>query len=154
MAGNFNFDWASVTKASLDDLEGQGKKLEPGEHDATITDIRAANTKNGAFGVTLTYAVDNSSSTIKEFICMTTKAGAAMPWGPSKLKRRMMNAGLTAEQITNFRYPSKETELADFKLMLDAKVIITVDNEEIKDGLHKGKSFPRVQKVFPRGEQK
>ena len=155
--GNINFEWAAVTKASLEGVDENGQpkeKLKPGDYDATITDVRAVNTKGGAFGVHISYSVEPVGQTVKEFICLTTKAGQPMIWGPSKLKRRMKTGGLTPEQITNFRYPSKETELADFKLLLDAKVIISVDEEEIKDGLQKGKKFPRVQRVFPRASAK
>lgn len=155
MAENFNFDWASVTKAALSDVEGESRpKLEPGVYDASVSDVRAAKTKNGAFCVTLTYATETPSTTIKEFICLVKKNGEPMEYGPSKLKRRMMNCGLTAEQINSFKYPKKETELADFKLLLDAKVKIEVKSEECKDGLNKGKIFPRVQKVFGREEEK
>ena len=56
MSENFNYDWASVTKAQLSstDDEGQRERLQPGIYDAAVTDVRAAKTKNGAFGVTKT----------------------------------------------------------------------------------------------------
>jgi hypothetical protein len=61
--------------------------------------------------------------------------------------------GLTAEAINKFKFPAKETEMGDFKHLLDAYVTITVGQEEIKDGEMKGLKVARVTQVSKRASE-
>jgi hypothetical protein len=153
------YDWGNVIKAELDSVDADGnpkKAVAEGSYNATVSGVKVGKSKGGAFGVTLSFTIDGGAEngrTVKEGIYLTKKDGNPVPFGPSKLKRRLLNCGLTAEQITGFKFPKKETEMGDFKHILDAQVTITVKHDTIKDGDAAGLIIARVGQVAKRSTE-
>ena len=147
------YEWANVTKAELDNVDASGNKRKPiasGKYSAQLTGVLCGKSKGGAFGVVFSYTIDDGPEkgrTVKEGIYLTKRDGNPIPFGPNRLKRRLMNLGLSAEAINTFKFPKKETELGDFKHLLDAHVIITLEQEAIKEGEMKGMLVARVVQV-------
>jgi hypothetical protein len=158
--GGFGYDWSKVTKAELDNVDAKGnprKAIQPGTYGAVISDIKVGKSKNGAFGAVITYTIDGGDEDgrqVKEGIYLTKRDGSPIPFGPNRLKTRMLVAGLTSEQINNFKFPDSEKSMGDFKYMLDAKVTLETDLREIKDGEAAGLKVSEVKKVYRRADEK
>lgn len=155
MSEKVKFDWAGVTKQELKGVDDQGNYIPvpPGGYDAMLTNIQQVRTKNGAFGIEMTYSITSGEfedRKVKETLYLLKKDGSANVHAQAKMKTRMMQTGLTSDQINNFKGPESEKGLGDFKHMLDAKVRIEVTHEEVKEGPAAGKKFPRVTKVSRR----
>lgn len=154
---NYGYDWANVTKAqvSAEEIENKPRKpITPGIHPARVSNIKVGPTKGGAFGVKFEFTITEGEAadrTINEFICLKKKNGDMMEFGGQRLKRRLLQLGLTAEQVDNFKFPKNEKDgFGDFKLALDANVSIETDIDEIKEGDAAGLKIARVTKVFPK----
>lgn len=154
------YDWGNVTKAELREMDASGnprKPVQPGTYQATVVDIRVGKSKGGAFGVYFTYSINGGPENgrrVQEGVFLVGKNGQVLGFGGGKLKRRMLTLGLSPEQIQNFKFPKSEKNLGDFKLLLDAEVIIETTLETIQEGELAGVAVARVAKVFPRMAEK
>ena len=154
---NYNYDWANVTKAevSQEEIENKPRKpIPPGMYPARVSNIKIGPTKGGAFGVKFEYTITEGESadrTVSEFVCLKKKNGDMMEFGGMRLKRRLLQLNLTADEVDNFKFPKSEKDgFGDFKKALDATVTIETDLDTIKDGEAAGLLVTRVTKVFPK----
>lgn len=151
---DFDFNWATVQKAELKNIDEAGnpkKPVVPGIYDATLSEVKAQNSKGGAFGVYFTYTIIGGAEDgrqVKDNIFLKSKKGDVIPFGGQKLKQRLLACGLTVAQVENFKFPTNDKMIGDFKLILDANVKVETTLETIKEGEAAGVMVARVSKVY------
>lgn len=152
------FDWGLVVKTDLKNVDENGnrKPVAPGTYDAYVSSVeqqRASKGDSKSLAIAITYTIkggDYDKRDVVEKLWIQKKDGNPNPTALEKLKVRLMQAGLTSDQINNFKGPEEEKGIGDFKLMLEAKVRITTGLDEYKEGPGAGRKFASVERVYRR----
>lgn len=150
--------FAAILQADINSTEGPSSKkmLPPGQFQSMIKGFKQhvgkpdVTTGIASTGVYIEYTVvegEESSNEFREYINLTTKKGEPNPYGPSTLKRRLLSAGFTVEQLAKFREPKNEKDMGDFAKLIGKIVNVTVDHEIQKSGDAKYNGRPRLRIV-------
>lgn len=145
--------WKSVIDADLQSADYKPKApLADGTYNATITNLVAKTFRSGAKGVEVTYTIqdegDAKNREVRDYFVIVSKDGQPGQVGSKLLKRLMLTAGLSAQDILKFKFPDFDSKaFGDFKKLLDQPLQIEVEQQIRKSGEHAGKSFPVVAGV-------
>lgn len=149
-----NFDWGSVVQADMSTIDETGNPkgpVAPGVYSSFISAIKTERKTSGAFGLEVLYQITDGPEkgrNVKEFICLIKKDGNPVPFGATKVNQRLLNFGLSAEEIRNFEWPKEEGRLGGFKNLVDTEVTIEVDHRKVDKGELAGMTFAQVKKVY------
>lgn len=150
-------NFAKVLEAELQEQEGaeSRKKLVPGVYKTVIKNVAQKKFESGAEALVIEYSVIDGEfigNSIRENIFFKGKNGSDLPYGFPKIRRRLLTAGFTAEQLTKFKAPKSDKDLGDFVRLIGKQMNVTTDNEVITGGKMAGKTRQAVKRVEPATE--
>lgn len=148
-------DKINAAKATLANTPAviEGKVLN-GEFAARIESAQPGVFKTGSFGVKIQYGLEGTGVNNRkayENIVLQYKTGEDTKYGLSSLKRRLMAAGLSSDEINAFTVPSPSDVLeagnyGDFPTLHGLKVMLSLDSTRT----YNGKNVTDIKKVYSR----
>lgn len=150
---NPNEAWKSVIDADLNDAartEGTGSGPIPdGAYPAHVTGVETKTFMSGAKGIQVTFALDVegelSNREIRDYFVVVAKDGKPNRFGAARVKKLLLECGLSSDQILKFKYPEfDKKQLGGFKDILEKEMTVEIKAQENKSGPHAGKKFARV----------
>jgi hypothetical protein len=147
-------NFAKVLDAELAEQQGaeQRKKLVPGIYKTVIKGVSQRTFESGAEALQIEYSIidgDFTGLSVIESLFHKGKEGKDNEIGAIKIRRRLLTAGFTKEQLAKFRSPKSEKDIGDFVKLIGKQFMVTTDNREIKSGKMAGRTVQDVKRVEP-----
>ena len=142
--------WKSVIEADIKDAEfAPSSPIPDGNYTAFVSNIVAKTFESKAKGLEVTYVItdegDSKNREIRDYLVITLADGSYNKSGGAKVKKLMMECGLSTEAILKFKFPEFDSKaFGDFKKLLEQSVVIEVKAQVQKKGKNVGKTYARV----------